>query len=103
MNEPGFLLADVDEAADPATAFVINDRPERGTGLFGGRDRQALGRFQSVKARHSDIHQHQMRSMLGGQAQNFAAVTGLGHYAHIRESFQQRANTSAYELVIIGD
>ena len=61
----------------------------------------AAGCFNSVHLRHSDIHHHDIRSVLFGEFDTGTPVSGLRNYGHIRLPLNQRANALAYYRVIV--
>jgi hypothetical protein len=59
-------------------------------------------RLKSIQFRHCQVHQHYLWLVLFDQPNGFSSVTRLGHNFYVRQSFEQRSDAGAHQLMIVG-
>ena len=78
-------------------------------GVGGQRDRagaaggQPPDRLDAVHPRHPQVHQHDIRVVLGGERERLLAVGRGGHQLDPVEQPEQRAQALAHDALVIGE
>jgi hypothetical protein len=61
------------------------------------------GSLDAVQSRHGDVHDQYLRGQPLDQLDSLPAIRGLGDNLDIARLFQQRPDTLAYQVMIVGN
>jgi len=61
------------------------------------------GGLDPVKHRHLDVHQRDVRAVLGGQRDRLLPVGGLGDHLDVILRLQQRPDTAADQRLVVSE
>ncbi len=72
-------------------------------GAVGVRSGDLPRGLDAVQHRHSDVHEHDVRAVLGAQLHCLGAVGGAGDDGDVRLRAEQRGESLSHDLVVVGD